>query len=343
MTITTGHCHRNESLLMKSGFHDGISISWLADGKRLSMRHGPIDLILEAEGDPESIKKAYKQAAQAFQCVLTDLVTDLDTLRKPLTNPAPQFNGDVARHMQRAAASVAKDLFATPMIAVAGAVAEHILAAMTCDTQLKRAYVNNGGDIALHLTHDAVFDIGICANVDTGSLGSTARIHADDNIGGIATSGWRGRSHSLGIADAVTVLARSAATADAAATLIANSINLPDHPRVSRVPARELSLDSDLGQRLVTVDVGHLSFEEIDLALDRGKIIADRLIESGDICAAHASLQGKTLSVGDHATRARFGSQQRPQSRSDLQPDLQLRRKRHTDNFQTGVRQMLKT
>lgn len=326
---------------MKSGFDDGISISWLADGKRLSMRHGPIDLILAAEGDPESIKKAYKQAAQAFQCVLTDLVTDLVTLRKPLTIPAPQFNGDVARHMQRAAASVAKDLFATPMIAVAGAVAEHILAAMTCDTELKRAYVNNGGDIALHLTHDAVFEVGICANVETGSLGSMARIHADDNIGGIATSGWRGRSHSMGIADAVTVLAHSAATADAAATLIANNVNLPDHPRVSRVPADELSLDSDLGQRLVTVDVGHLLIEEIELALGRGKTIADRLINSGDIYAAHASLQGETLSIGDHATRARQLSQLQPQlesqPRPDLQPHLEPRRKRHADNLQTGV------
>ena len=31
---------------------------------------------------------------------------------------------------------------------------------------------------------------------------------------GVATSGWRGRSHSLGIADSVTVVARNAAAAD---------------------------------------------------------------------------------------------------------------------------------
>ena len=47
---------------------------------------------------------------------------------------------------------------------------------------------------------------------------------------GIATSGWRGRSFSLGIADAVTVLAATAAEADAAATMIANAVDLPGHP-----------------------------------------------------------------------------------------------------------------
>ena len=40
-------------------------------------------------------------------------------------------------------------------------------------------------------------------------------------VRGVATSGWRGRSHSLGIADSVTVLAATAAMADAAATVIA--------------------------------------------------------------------------------------------------------------------------
>ena len=46
----------------------------------------------------------------------------------------------------------------------------------------------------------------------------TGWIGADQPVGGIATSGWRGRSQSLGIADAVTVLADTAARADAAAT-----------------------------------------------------------------------------------------------------------------------------
>ena len=56
---------------------------------------------------------------------------------------------------------------------------------------------------------------------------------------GVATSGWRGRSFSLGIADAVTVLARTGAAADAAATIIANAVDLPGHPAVdARAGAR---------------------------------------------------------------------------------------------------------
>ena len=66
---------------------------------------------------------------------------------------------------------------------------------------------------------------------------------------GVATSGWRGRSFSLGIADAVTVLAATAAAADAAATIIANAVDLPGHPAIARRPASELEDDSDLGDR----------------------------------------------------------------------------------------------
>ena len=73
---------------------------------------------------------------------------------------------------------------------------------------------------------------------------------------GVATSGRHGRSFSLGIADAVTVLARTASQADAAATIIANAVDLPGHPAVRRMPANELQPDSDLGARPVTRDVG---------------------------------------------------------------------------------------
>src|SRR5690606_41231750 len=72
-------------------------------------------------------------------------------------------------------------------------------------------------------------------------FGDRIRIRAEDEVRGVATSGWRGRSFSLGIADAVTVLARTGAEADAAATLIANAVDLPGHPAIKRRPARELA------------------------------------------------------------------------------------------------------
>ncbi|MFX7144802.1 hypothetical protein ABTI11_20165, partial [Acinetobacter baumannii] len=82
----------------------------------------------------------------------------------------------------------------------------------------------------------------------------------------IATSDRHGRSFSRGIADAVTVLAKTASQADAAATIIANNVDLPGHPAIQRVPANELQPDSDLGSRLVTRAVGTLTEQEIETA-----------------------------------------------------------------------------
>ena len=79
-----------------------------------------------------------------------------------------------------------------------------------------------------------------------------------------------GRSHSLGIADSVTVLAQSAAIADAAATLIANAVDIPGSPAVIRKPANELTPDSDLGDRLVTVDLKEIRQGQIEEAVNRG-------------------------------------------------------------------------
>ena len=95
------------------------------------------------------------------------------------------------------------------------------------------------------------------------------RIRHGDGIGGIATSGARGRSFSLGIADSVTVLAKDGATADAAATLIANAVDCDD-PAIERRPANELDPDSDLGDRLVTVSVGALAPAKRQAALAAG-------------------------------------------------------------------------
>ena len=53
--------------------------------------------------------------------------------------------------MHAAVAPFAEESFITPMAAVAGAVADEILQAMRRAAPLARAYVNNGGDIALHL------------------------------------------------------------------------------------------------------------------------------------------------------------------------------------------------
>src|SRR5215469_5444651 len=99
---------------------------------------------------------------------------------------------------------------------------------------LGRAYVNNGGDIALHLGHGEQFTVGLLDRPDRLGVMRTMIIEADDPSRGVATSGRQGRSFSLGIADSVTVLAKAAAQADAAATIIGNAVDLPGHPAVTR-------------------------------------------------------------------------------------------------------------
>lgn len=259
----------------------------MLDATRLHLHHGPIDLIVEAWGQDRSA--ATRQAVARFETVLTELVDELDMLRVPLQIP---LRGPTARRM--AAAVQPFDTFITPMAAVAGAVADEVLAAMVAGLRLDRAYVNNGGDIAVWLAAGQSLTAVIH---DRGDAGRVTLRHGD-RARGIATSGRGGRSHSLGIADAVTVLAGSAAAADAAATLIANAVDLPGHPGVTRVPASDLSPDSDLGARLVTQAVSGLTETDIANALDAGRVVADVMRERGLIEAAALFLEGEIALSG---------------------------------------------
>jgi hypothetical protein len=187
--------------------------------------------------------------------------------------------------------------FITPMAAVAGAVAEHVLAAMAAVPGLGRAHVNNGGDIALHLAPGTALRIGLVRALAKGVPEGAVTIRAADPVRGIATSGWPGRSFSLGIADAVTVLAATAAAADAAATVIANAVDA-DHPAIRRRPAQALDPDSDLGQRPVTVAVGALPAAVVAAALARGARVAEALRARGLIVAALLALGEAVRVVG---------------------------------------------
>jgi ApbE superfamily uncharacterized protein (UPF0280 family) len=270
----------------------------LDDGRRLHMHDGPIDLVLEAFGAAGEIEAACRAAAARFLTILDELCNELAFLRRPTHTEGPSPAGPIARRMVAAVRPYASGTFITPMAAVAGAVAEEILAAMTTAADLSRAYVNDGGDIALHLSPGEKFVVGIVERPDRPSLFGTTTIDASQPVRGIATSGWRGRSFSLGIADAVTVLADTAAMADAAATIIANALDLPGHPSIRRVPACELAPDSDLGERLVTQSVGDLSLDEIQRALSAGVGVAQSLRVAKLIRAAALNLGGETRVAG---------------------------------------------
>jgi ApbE superfamily uncharacterized protein (UPF0280 family) len=183
------------------------------------------------------------------------------------------------------------------MAAVAGAVAEHVLAAMVEAAPLRRAIVNNGGDIAIHLAEGQSVRAGVVGDLSLPRMDATIEVLGGDPVRGIATSGWRGRSQSLGIADSVTVLAESAAMADAAATMIANAVNIDD-PAIERLPACEVHDESDLGDLPVTVAVGLLPSQKAALALENGAQRASELRARGLIVAAYLQLQDQVRVVG---------------------------------------------
>jgi ApbE superfamily uncharacterized protein (UPF0280 family) len=264
-------------------------------GNRLHLAHGPIDLVIRADGPSASVERAYRAAGAAFAGLLESLVAVLPRLRAPVGSAAGL--PPAARLMQAATAPLATDLFVTPMAAVAGAVADTVMTAIRAVPGIERAYVNNRGDIAVHLTPGTSIEIGVVPELRRPLMAASLRLRHDDGIGGVATSGWDGRSFSLGIADAVTVLAASAAQADAAATLIANAVDVDD-PAINRLPATELDPDSDLGRLLVTTGVGVLDDAAIAAALDNGARYAQTLLERRLISAAMLVLEGRARIVG---------------------------------------------
>ncbi|MCY1125769.1 UPF0280 family protein [Frigidibacter sp. RF13] len=260
----------------------------LPDG-RLHLQHGPMDLIVEAWGPEDTIRAAYARAWACFQPLLDELVAEREALRaaddRPVMGPTARAMADAVRPF--------RPTFITPMAAVAGAVADRVLAALA-GPGITKAYVNNGGDIALYLTPGQSLTAAIAGRA---GLPDRVTICHDDPVRGIATSGWRGRSFSLGIADAATILAPTAAMADAAATIIANAVELPGHPAITRRPAVEIKSDSDLGTRLVTTGVGLLSPHECAAALENGLRCGAAAMDRGLIVAAALCLQGQVRTL----------------------------------------------
>ena len=252
-------------------------------GRKLHLQHGPIDLIIEISGTSADDEQAgYQRAIDRFDTVLTELVAELPALRTRTDVNHCLFKGAIAKRMWRAARDcehwcvsvpqrlerkhrAPQHLASTPMIAVAGSVADEVLTAIIGSAddlqRLNKVSVNNGGDIAIWLDRQSGYRVGVVTNPDDARITASLALLREDGIGGVATSGWRGRSYSMGIADSVTVLAANAAVADAAATLIANAVNYDSLNEslngacqsefIERKPANELDPDTDLGDALV--------------------------------------------------------------------------------------------
>jgi hypothetical protein len=269
--------------------------AFLSDG-RLHLQHGPIDLIIEANGDAKEISIAYDAMAKRFETVLDELVLELKSLRQEVS-VADNAKSPIAKRMIIAALKF-NDEFVTPMAAVAGSVADEIVEIGWTSSSLKKLYVNNGGDIAFRVGSGEQVVVGVTKSVIDPTLIGRLHFSANSNVHGVATSGFGGRSRTFGIADAVTVVSSCAAAADVAATLIANHVSLGDHPQVKVIAANLIDESSDLGDRLVTSSVGNLTKQEIETALDKGEHRANELYAKQLISGAFLALRGSVRSVG---------------------------------------------
>ena len=231
------------------------------EDNRLFLRHGPINIVLEAIGIDKDL--AYQNVKGYFETLLEQLVLDMELLKEEVVFNR-KFNNKISQSMQDATERYSP-AFITPMAAVAGSIADNILRVLINDTNLEKAYVNNGGDVSFYLNKNQIMksSLGAIPNM-------IAEIKYKDKSRGIATSGWRGKSFSRGIADSVTVLADNAAMADAAATMIGNAVDIYNHPKIKKRPANEMYEDSDLKNFLITVEVGLLTKVEIKEALKNG-------------------------------------------------------------------------
>ena len=231
------------------------------EDNKLFLRHGPINIVLEAIGIDKDL--AYQNVKEYFETILEQLVLDMDLLKKEVVFNR-KFNNKISQSMQDATEKFTPT-FITPMAAVAGSIADNILRVLINDTNLEKAYVNNGGDVSFYLNENQTMKSSLAAIPNM-----IAEIKYKDKSRGIATSGWRGKSFSRGIADSVTVLADNAAMADAAATMIGNAVDIYNHPKIKKQPANEMYEDSDLKNLLITVEVGLLTKVEIKEALKNG-------------------------------------------------------------------------
>jgi len=263
---------------------------------RLRVEWGPVSLVLSARWPDGPRPNGLETGARRALTVLEELAG----LRRLLALDVGQIRNDGAlpgtvRSMVEAARPYAEETV-TPLIAVAGAVADAVADALV-EQGATWAVVSNGGDVALRLAPGESASVGLVPRGAAAAPVAKVEVGAEDRVGGVATSGLGGRSLTLGIADAATVFADRAVSADVAATLAGNAVNV-DSPAVERVLAESMDPETDLRGRLVTREVGPLSAAEVDRALDRGAAWAEAAVEAGRIRGAILTLRGRWRFVG---------------------------------------------
>ncbi|MEA4813703.1 MAG: hypothetical protein VB112_02180 [Oscillospiraceae bacterium] len=272
----------------------------LEDG-RIYLNYGPVQMLLSAERDgTASVELAELGARRAVEA-FTELCENKEEMRKA-AELLPDSTGNAVLDRMAVAARKTRDPAATPMLAVAGCIAQEACDAMRAGGA-DWAFVNNGGDIALLASGLKNVTVGIMTDVGTGQIAYQKTVAPSDGIGGVATSGLGGRSMTCGIASAAVAFAHDAATADACATILGNAATVNDS-RVHRKRALELDQNTDIPDLMVTVSVDPLPPPLARKALTRARTLAESYIERGMLLGAVITVQGQTVMVPEHFCEA---------------------------------------
>ncbi len=262
------------------------------DDRTVLVDYGPMHMYIQATDRGRPRLDLAVEGGRMAAGVLEDQARFLSLLKKKAgeIEAKADLPAVVAGMVVAAQKMEAADL--TPMAAVAGAASDAV-ADYCIEKGGTKIIVDNGGDVALRLKGDETARVGIKTEIDAQRPTYVLNIPAGAGIGGVATSGLGGRSFTKGIASAVTVLAETAALADAAASVIANATYVED-PAVERYLPETVYPDTDIAGEWVTGAVGELSEGKIDEALTRGLEAAQRLCDKGLILGAFIAVKGRT-------------------------------------------------
>ena len=141
------------------------------------------------------------------------------------------------------------------MAAVAGVIAEFVGKALAADG-IQEVIVENGGDLYVHRLQEC--SVAIFAGQSPLSYKVGLRLlPAQMPVGVCTSSGTVGHSLSFGKADSVTVVARSTALADAAATRLGNEVGTTLSPKagVERALAKAREIEGIEGAVVICGEV----------------------------------------------------------------------------------------
>jgi ApbE superfamily uncharacterized protein (UPF0280 family) len=282
----------NQVFSQANNSYGNSSIETFSNGCVL-VDYGPMRMFISVFENGKSVVTLAREGADLAIRVLEDLAVFLPVIKKKAQDLEVEKKlPDVVQRMIEATQRMEEpDL--TPLAAVAGA-ASDVVADFIFAQGGTKVIVDNGGDIAIRLREGEMAKVGVKTDIHASRPSYMIAIDSTMGMGGVATSGLGGRSFTKGIASAATVLSKTAALADAAATVIGNFTNVDD-PKITRTLAERIYPDTDISGAWVTTEVRGLSPKKIEEALKHGLSKAYPIYKKNLMRGALIAVKGRVV------------------------------------------------